>query len=92
MVGNLGELVLEVANVGLEIVTLFNFDREEVVILLSLPARGILGEKSLDYLFETFRTNATVESRTNPRPCLSGRKEKLDTRADHCGNRPSSCL
>jgi len=54
-VGNLGELVLKVADVGLEaVVTLPYFDREEaVVILLGLSTGGILGEERLGYLLET---------------------------------------
>ena len=52
-VGNLGELVLKVANVRLEVVALSHFDSEEVVIiLLDLPVGGILGEKRFGYLLE----------------------------------------
>ena len=51
--GNLGELVLEVADVRLEAVSLSHFDGEEVVvILLGFSMRGILGEERLGYLFE----------------------------------------
>ena len=52
-VGNLCELVLEVADVRLEVVTEFYFDSEEVVVvLLVLLAEGILGEKRLGYLLK----------------------------------------
>jgi len=52
-VGHLGELVLEVADVRLEVVTEFYFDSEEVVVvLLVLLAEGILGEKRLGYLLK----------------------------------------
>jgi len=45
-VGNFGQLALKVADVGLEAVTLPYFDREKVVVvLLGLPARGILSEE-----------------------------------------------
>jgi len=50
-IGDLGELILKVANVRLEAVTLPHFDSEEVVaILLSLSAGSVLGEKRLSYL------------------------------------------
>ena len=52
-VGNLGELLLEVADVGLETVTLPHFDGEEVVVvLLGLSVGGILSEERLNYLHE----------------------------------------
>jgi len=52
-VGNLGELVMEVADVRLEAVTLSHFDGEEVVvILLGLPAGCILGEEHPCFLLE----------------------------------------
>ena len=45
-VGNLGELVLKVADVRLEVVAIFHFDGEEVVVvLLGLSVGGVLGEK-----------------------------------------------
>jgi len=41
-VGNLGELVLKIADVRLEAVTLSHFDGEEVVIILpNFPAGGV---------------------------------------------------
>jgi len=47
------KLVLEVADVRLEAVTLPYLDREEVVVvLLSLPARSILSDERLGYLLE----------------------------------------
>ena len=52
-VENFDELVLKVTDVRLEIVDLSNFDSEEmVVILLSLPARGVLGDERFDYFLE----------------------------------------
>jgi len=52
-VENFGELILEVVNIQLEAVTLSHFDGEEVVvILLGLPAGGILGEEHLRYLLK----------------------------------------
>ena len=52
--GNFGQLALKVTNVGLEIITLPHFNKEEaVVILLGLSAGGILVEKCLGYLLET---------------------------------------
>ena len=52
-VGDLGQLALEVANVRFEVVALSHLDNEKVVvILLSLPAKCVLGEKRLRHLFE----------------------------------------
>ena len=52
-VGDFGKLALKVADVGLEAITLPHPDGEEVmVVLLGLPARGILGEERFGYLFE----------------------------------------
>ena len=52
-VGNFGEPVLKIADVRLEAINLPHFDREEVVvILLGLPAGGILREKRLSYLLK----------------------------------------
>ena len=46
LVGDLGQLVLEVANVRFEVVTLPHLDGEKVVVVpLGLPARRVLGEK-----------------------------------------------
>ena len=53
VVENLGEVVLKVADVRLDAVALSYFDSEVVVIiLLGLPARGVLGEERLSYLLE----------------------------------------
>ena len=41
-VENLGKLVLEVADIGLEVITLPYFDGEEVVVLLGLPTERIV--------------------------------------------------
>ena len=52
-VGNLGELVLEEADVRLESVALSYFDGDEVVvIILGLPTGGVLGDECLCYLLE----------------------------------------
>ena len=52
-VEKLGQLVLEAANIGLEVVTLSYFDREKVVIvLLGFSARGVLSKERLSYLLE----------------------------------------
>jgi len=46
-VGNFDQLALEVADIGLEDVALPQFDVEKmIVVLLSLPARGALSEKT----------------------------------------------
>ena len=61
-VGNLDELVLEVANVELEVIILSHFDGEEVVvILLNLLAGGVLGEECLSYLLETLERHDNSE-------------------------------
>ena len=53
IIENLGKLVLEVANVRLEVVSCSHFDVEKVVvILLGFLMGGILGEERLDYLLE----------------------------------------
>ena len=49
-VRHLGKLAMEVADVGLEVVTLPRLDREEVmVVFLDFSAGGILGEKFLSH-------------------------------------------
>ena len=52
-VGNLGKLVLQVADVELEAITLPYLKGEEVmVVFLQLSARGVLSEECFDYLLE----------------------------------------
>ena len=44
---------MKVTDVGLEAITLPHFDGEKmVVVLLGLPARGILSEEHFNYLLE----------------------------------------
>jgi len=51
--GNLGKLVLEVANIGFEAVILPHLDGEEVmVVLLNLPTRCVLSEERFSYLLK----------------------------------------
>ena len=53
VIGNLGELFLEVVDVRLEGIALSYFDSEEVmVILLHLPTCGVFGEERLGCLLE----------------------------------------
>ena len=51
-VGNLDELVLKVADVRLEAFAVSHFDCEEVGVILSLLAGGVLGEKHLSYILK----------------------------------------
>jgi len=57
---------LEVSDIGLEDATLPHFVGEKVVIiLLSLPVRGVLNEKCFDYLLEIVERVGATESRAN---------------------------
>ena len=52
-VGNLGEVILKVADMQLKSVALSYFDSKEmVVIFLGFLAGGVLGEEHLSYLLE----------------------------------------
>ena len=52
-VGGLGKLTLEVADVGLETVTMPHLDGEEMmVVLLGFSAGGVLYEKCFGYLLD----------------------------------------
>ena len=56
VVGNLGELILEVIDVRLEDAALSYFNSEEVVvILLGFLAGDVLGEKRLSYLLKIIK-------------------------------------
>ena len=53
-VGNLGRMVLKVAERGLEVITLSHYDREKVVIILpSLLVGDVLGEKRFKHFIKT---------------------------------------
>jgi len=55
-----------------------HFDREEVIIvLLSLPVRGVLSEKRFNLPPRSYGANGATESRTNMRPRLSSWTERL---------------
>jgi len=55
-VENFDQLALRVADIGFEVVNLSHFDSENVVVvLLDLPARGILGDERFGYLFEVVK-------------------------------------
>ena len=55
-VENFGKLASEVADVGVEVVALPHFDREEVVVvLLGLLAGGPLSDERFSYLLEVVK-------------------------------------
>ena len=65
VVGNLGQLPLEVADVGLEVIALPHFDSEKVVVIsLGLLAKGVLGEINFGYLLEV--VERMVQQRVEP--------------------------
>jgi len=76
-VRNIGNLALEVVDLGLETITLPPLDGEEVVIvLLGFSVRGILGEKCQS-LPQSCGESATAGSRINTKPHFSGWTENV---------------
>ena len=77
-------MALEVAEIRLEAFTPSHFDGEKVVVvLLGLPARGVLSEGRFDYLLEVV-DRIRRQRVENPRPRFSSWTKRLVTGADRC--------
>ena len=69
LVGNLGKLVLKIANIRLETVALSYFNGEKVVVIFfGLPMGGVLGEENVDYLLKIVERTWLQRIKTNLRP------------------------
>ena len=54
--GDFGQLALEVTDVRLEVFALLHFNvEEEIIVLVSLLARGVLSEELFGYLLEVVK-------------------------------------
>ena len=75
VIGHLGKLILEVADVRLETATVTHFDSDEaVVVLIGLSAGGILGDKCLDYLLKVERMQRQIVEPIQGHPFQTGWK------------------
>ena len=77
-IGQLGELILKVADVRHEAVIGYHFDSEEMVIVLLDLSRGVLGQKRLSYLLKVVE-RMRWQSIINPRTHFSDWTEMLGT-------------